>query len=297
MRMVFGLVLLLGLGLAGFAVYMAKGYFSTYQAEAQRLQAIADSRVETVNVFVVQRKAAYGSQLTKDDVKLIKWPVSSLPEGIFTFPAQETEEGEPGEELFPKDRNELRAVKRTMEVGEPVLMVKVTEPGGSVGIQSQVSAGMSAFPIKVDVASGAGFFRPDDIVDVYWTGKPPGQNSGTLTRLIQSNAKLIGVNGSTNNDLEIGTIARTVTFEATPQQVAALTQARNTGKISLSLVGMGGVEIADGDAATIEIDQQTLLGIEEVAAPEEEVEKRICYRKERKGTEIITTDVVVDCPN
>jgi len=295
MRMVFGLVLLLGLGLAGFAVYMAKGYFSTYQAEAQRLQALADSRVDTVNVFVLKHKAAYGSQLTKDDVKLIKWPVASLPEGIFTFPAQETKEGEPGEDLFPKDSRELRAVKRTMEVGEPVLAVKVTKPGGSVGIQSQISAGMSAFPIKVDVASGAGFFRPGDTVDVYWTGKPPGRDTGTITRLIQSNVKLIGVNGSTNDDLEIGTVARTVTFEATPQQVARLTQARNTGKISLSLVGMGGVEISNSeDPATIEIDQQTLLGIEDGPAPE--VDQKVCYRKERKGTEIITTDVIVDCP-
>jgi len=293
MRMVFGLVLLLGLGLAGFAVYTAKGYFSTYQAEAERLRA---NTVDTVNVFVAKRKLTYGGKITKDDVRLIKWPVSSLPEGVFTFPAQEVKEGEPGEDLFPKDRNGLRAILRTMEVGEPVLAVKVTKPGGSVGIQTQVSAGMSAFPIKVDVASGAGFFRPDDRVDVYWTGNPPGRNSGTITRLIQSNVKLIGVNGSTNDDLKVGTVARTVTFEATPKQIAALTQARNTGKISLSLVGMGGVDIANGEnLETIEIDQNSLLGIEDGPAPE--VDQKVCYRKERKGTDIITTDVVVDCPN
>jgi pilus assembly protein CpaB len=33
MRMMFGLVLLIGIGLAGFAVYMASGYVSEYQAE------------------------------------------------------------------------------------------------------------------------------------------------------------------------------------------------------------------------------------------------------------------------
>ncbi len=39
MRMVFGLVLILGLALAGFAVYMAQGYISQTQAELARERA------------------------------------------------------------------------------------------------------------------------------------------------------------------------------------------------------------------------------------------------------------------
>ena len=33
MRLIFGLVLIVGLGLAGFAVYMAQGYIGRYQDE------------------------------------------------------------------------------------------------------------------------------------------------------------------------------------------------------------------------------------------------------------------------
>lgn len=292
MRMVFGLVLILGLGLAGFAVYMTKGYISNYQAEKQRLEAIANSMVETVNVFVVKNKVTYGSKLTKDDVRLQKWPVDSLPEGIFTFPATETEDGKPGEDLFPKDSDKLRAVLRTMEAGEPVLAIKVTDPGKDAGITSRLTPGMRAFAIKVDASSGvSGFLRPGDTVDVYWTGRPPNRNAaGNITRLIESGISLIAIDQSANDDIVGAKIARTVTVEATPQQVAALAQAQSTGRLSLSLVGVGDLTVIN---STIEEDQTTLLDIEVAAEEEKEPEK--CYRVERKGTERI--EIEYTCPN
>ncbi len=284
MRMVFGLVLILGLGLAGFAVYMTKGYFSDYQAEKQRLEAIANSMVETVNVFVVKNKVTYGSKLTKDDVRLQPWPVDSLPEGIFTFPAAETEDGKPGEDLFPKDSDKLRSVLRTMEAGEPVLAIKVTAPGKDAGITSRLSPGMRAFAIQVDVSSGvSGFLRPGDKVDVYWTGHPPNGNDGggNITKLIESGVSLIAIDQSANDDIGDANIARTVTVEATPQQVAALAQAQSTGRLSLSLVGVGDVTVID---TGIEESQTTLLGSGD----------RKCYRNERKGTEV--NRIEIDCP-
>lgn len=287
MRLVFGLVLILGLGLAGFAVYMAKGYFSTYQAEAQRLQAIADSRVETVNVFVVKRKITYGDQLTKKDVRLVKWPVDSLPTGVFTFPAKETKDGKPGEDLFPKDTDQLRSVLRTMEVGEPVLAVKVTAPGKDAGITSRLTAGMRAFAIKVDARTGvSGFLRPGDKVDVYWTGKPPGRSRGNITKLIETGVELIAIDQSANDDVSGATLARTVTVEATPQQVASLAQAQATGRLSLSLVGVGDIT----EVGAIEVTQKDLLGIEAKQVIEEEVE-RVCTSRVRRGAEMVVTEI------
>ena len=44
MRSLFGLVLIAGLGLAGFAVYMAKNYIATYQMElAKRFRSSKDN--------------------------------------------------------------------------------------------------------------------------------------------------------------------------------------------------------------------------------------------------------------
>lgn len=288
MRMVFGLVLIAGLGLAGFAVYMAKGFISSSQAKTAELQAIADGMVETVQVFVVKRKVKYGERLEREDVRLVNWPVNALPKGIYTHPPAETEDGEPGILLFPKDSDKLRSVLRTMEENEPILALKVTEPGRDAGITSRLSTGMRAFAIKVDVSSGvSGFLRPGDQVDIFWTGNPPGRNSsGNITKLIDTAVHLVAIDQSANDDIGNTKIARTVTVEASPQQVAALAQAQGSGRLSLALVGTGDVSVV----GPIEIDQNDLLGIEarEIVQVEQ---KEACTIKTRRGAEVVIIDI------
>lgn len=291
MRMVFGLVLIVGLGLAGFAVYMAKDFISSSQAEANRLQAIADSMVETVSVFVVKRQIKYGERLSKEDVQLIQWPINSLPEGIYTFPAAETEDGEPGEDLFPKGSDRVRSVLRTMELNEPVLAIKVTAPGRDAGITSRLTTGMRAFTIKVDASSGvSGFLRPGHQVDVYWTGSPPNADiEGNITKLIETGMRLIAIDQSANDDIGDATVARTVTVEATPQQVASLAQAQGSGRLSLSLLGTGDAS----EVGAIEITQNDLLGIQAQTVVAEE-EERLCYSSERREGERVKIEI--PCP-
>ncbi|MDA3858940.1 MAG: Flp pilus assembly protein CpaB, partial [Roseovarius sp.] len=55
MRLVFGLVLMLGLGLAGFAVYMAKSYIQGYQAQLALERKQRAPTIVTVDVDVVTR--------------------------------------------------------------------------------------------------------------------------------------------------------------------------------------------------------------------------------------------------
>src|SRR6056297_1130163 len=105
MRLVFGLVLILGLGLAGFAVYMAKNYIQGYQAQLEQERAKSAPTIETVEVYVATQKLEYGQRLLKDHVSLVAYPVGSLPEGTYS-----TEE-----DLFPKGDDEPRTVLRTME--------------------------------------------------------------------------------------------------------------------------------------------------------------------------------------
>lgn len=295
MRMVFGLVLILGMGLAGLAVYMAKDFISASQSETERLKQLANSRVETVQVFVVTRQVRYGERLEKEDVKLVRWPVDSLPEGIFTFPATPIDDETPGVDLFPKDSDKRRSVLRTMELGEPVLALKVTQPGKSAGITSRLTKGMRAFAIKVDVTSGvSGFLRPGDYVDVYWTGRPPNSEiAGNITKLIQSGIRLIAIDQSANDDIGDANVARSVTVEVSPQQVAALAQAQGSGRLSLSLVGTNDVS----DIGAIEITQNDLLGIvEKVKVVEEEAaEKSKCYITTRRAGSDEKIQTEVEC--
>ncbi|WP_317057272.1 Flp pilus assembly protein CpaB [Roseovarius rhodophyticola] len=277
MRVVFGLVLILGLGLAGFAVYMAKNYIQSYQAQLELERANNAPVIETVEVYVANQKLEYGQRLLKKHVKQVTYPAGSLPDGTFATI----------EALFPEGEDEPRTVLRTMEPSEAILKTKVTGPGEDAGITSQLERGMRAFAIKVDVTSGvSGFLRPGDRVDVYWTGRAPGSRQ-SFTQLIETGVRIVAVDQVANVDRTETLIARTITVSIKPQQVAALAQAQSSGRLSLSLVGAED----DSTADAIQVDQRSLLGIVEAAPRVEAPAEKICTIKTRRGGEVITTPI------
>ena len=286
MRAVFGLVLIVGVALAGGAVMMAKNYISAYQNELARERASREAAVPTVQVMVANRALRYGETLSKEDIRSVRWPKTAMPEGAFTTM----------EDLFPAD-SEPRYVLRTMEKDEAVLALKVTEPGEDAGITSRLERGMRAFAIKVDVATGvSGFLRPGDRVDIYWTGSTrgaveDGRRGGEITKLIQTNIQLIAIDQTAGEDIDGTVIARTVTVAAAPQQVASLAQAQTTGRLSLALVG------ADDDtvASAMDVDQRILLGIQEEIAPIQAAEEEICTIRTRRGSEVV--NIEIPCTN
>ncbi|MGR3756739.1 MAG: Flp pilus assembly protein CpaB [Tranquillimonas sp.] len=282
MRAVFALVLLLGVGLAGFAVYMARDFVSASQAQLEVERATRAQIVPTQDVLVVTRPVRYGERLTPQDVRAVRWPQDAIPEGAFTDLAV----------LFPDEGRQPRAVLRTMEKDEAVLAGKVTEPGEDAGVSSRLSAGMRAFAIRVDVTSGvSGFLRPGDRVDVYWSGDMPNaQGRQEVTKLIEAGVRLVAIDQSADEDRSSPTVARTVTVEATPRQVAGLAQAQNTGRLSLSLVGAED----QGVAEAVEIGQRELLGIEEQEVVQVEREQ-VCTIKTRRGGEAV--EIAIPCTN
>ncbi|MBM1221556.1 Flp pilus assembly protein CpaB [Ponticoccus sp. SC2-23] len=282
MRAVFGLVLVLGLGLAGFAVYMVQGYFEEQEQALARERAAAAQIVATIEVIAVNRSVAYGEQLTTDDLKVVRYAEDYLPEGVFTS----------AEDLFPRGTDVPRTVLRQMEENEPVLASKVSEPGALPGITSRLAPGMRAFTIPVDVESGvSGFLRPGDRVDVYWSGRLSlGEQSGQeITRLIETGLELIAIDQSSEISSQPARVAETVTVQVSPQQVANLAQAQTTGSLMLSLVGQGDETIA----TAIEVDQRSLLGIAEEARVIEEVEapEEVCTVRNRRGSEVVETEI------
>lgn len=290
MKAVFGLVLVTGLGLAGSAVYMVRGHFQAQAVQLAQTRAVAAAAVPTVKVYAVTRAIGYGERLAPADVQLVDYAQPFLPEGVFATEA----------ELFPEGPEELRTVLRPMEPNEPVLAIKVTEPGEDAGITSRLTAGMRAFTISVDARTGvSGFLRPGDNVDVYWTGQVEegGRGAREVTQLIESGLRIIGIDQTSDDTATQVGVANTVTVEVSPQQVAKLAQAQSTGGLSLSLVGYGD----DTVAAAIEVDQQSLLGLEDAPAPAPVAAPaapppppRVCSVRTRRGGEVIETPV--DCP-
>ncbi|MCW8843932.1 MAG: Flp pilus assembly protein CpaB [Rhodobacteraceae bacterium] len=287
MRVIFAVVLLVGLGLAGFAVYMAQSYIEGYQSALAKEKAARKPAIETVEIFVLERAMEYGDTLTSEDVKLVKFPKESLPEGVFTS----------ADDLFPENDDRKRVVLRKLEAMEPLMAVKITKPGEDAGLQARLEKGMRAFAIKVDVSSGvAGFLRPGDRVDVYWTGNVKGSGGAIgnddVTKLIQANIDLIAIDQSANQDIESGRVARTVTVAVKPHQVAALAQAQSTGSLSLALVGAQDDTVAEA----IEVDQRSLLGIKkQEKVVELEEAKPECTIRTRRGSEVV--EIPIPCTN
>lgn len=275
MRALFGLVLIVGLGLAGAAVYMAQNFIGETQAALEAERAFNAKAGRLVEVFVVNKPLKYGDALSPEDVSAIYWPQQYLPEGIFMDPAV----------LFPQDAKGPRYIMRSIEPFEPVLASRVTEPGQPAGLTAKLGKGMRAFAIKVDVASGvSGFVQPDDYIDVYWTGSYSG-SEGEVTRLIENSIQIIAVDNAFGEGQAVSsTVATTVTVAGTPDQVARLAQAQATGRLSMSLVG----DATDAATTTVEVTRTSLLGIEKEQVVEVEAEE-VCTIKTRRGAELIET--------
>lgn len=279
MRAMFGMVLVAGIGLAGSAVWLAQGYIGKTQSELEYQQQLMALLGPVTQVYVLNKPKNYGDALTKEDVKLVYWPTNSLPEGAFSDE----------EVLFPPGNRQERFVLRQMEPSEPVLTVKVTKPGDPPGLTGQLAKGMRAFAINVNVESGVGgFLQPGDFVDIYWTGAVD-SIEGNLTRLIEASTRIIAVDQQAGASSGT-TVARTVTVVATPEQVARLAQAQNSGRLALSLVG----NADDMIDRTVETTLNEMLNIQapQVAAIEQE---KVCTIRQRNGAEV--TEVPIPCTN
>ncbi len=277
MRTVFSLVLVVGLALAGFAVYMTQKYFSQSQAELNYERELRAKTGPLVQVYVVNKVKKYGEVLTKDDVQLIYWQQSALP--VHPFQKEEV--------LFPPTEKDPRYVSRQIEKFEPILAENVTEPGKPAGLTSMLEQGETAFAVKVDVASGvAGFVQVGDRVDVYWTGSISGA-SDEMTRLIENGVRVVGVDQQSDNSGATAVVARTVTLAAAREDVARLTQAQATGRLTLALVGTTDTTVA----GKIEVNSNQLLGItpEQVAVVPDA--PKVCTIKTRRGADVVETPI------
>jgi pilus assembly protein CpaB len=277
--MIFALVLMVGVALAGAAVYMTQGYISQTQTALAKERELRVKTGQMMEVYVVNKDKSYGEVLKKEDVEVAYIQKSFTPEGVFTDIAA----------LFPEDKaTEKRYITHDMAKFELVLATKVTEPGVSAGLTGSLVKGMRAFAIKVEAAD---FLRPGDRVDIYWTGSTDAGN-GDVTRLIGQTIEVVAVNRDEGGGLSDGAITkRTITVAADPQQIAILAQGQATGLLVMSLVGMGD----DTDTGRIQVDANALLGVTAMAPEAADIPDRVCSIKTRRGAEVL--EIPITCTN
>lgn len=276
MRMVFALVLVIGVALAGAAVYLTQGYINQTETALAKEREIRTRTGPLVQVFVVNKDRSYGDILVKEDIQAVYVQENALPAGSFSDIAV----------LFPEDQaDKKRFILRDMVKFEVILASRITEPGQSVGLTGSLGKGMRAFAIRVDAAD---FLQPGDRVDIYWTGSDA-TGAGEVTRLIGSAVEVIAVNRDGGGLSEGELTKRSITVSASPEQIAILAQGQATGRLVLSLVGIGD----ETDVGTIEVDANALLGVTAAAPVIQAAPEEVCTIRTRKGAEVV--EIPIEC--
>src|SRR5688572_7835009 len=119
-----------------------------------RMPAKGADAVKTVDVVVAQHPLTLGTRLTKDHVKLVKWPAETQVPGAFAKVEEVVDRG----------------LIATVEVNEPLTAAKVAPLEAGAGLPPSIPQGMRAVSVKVNEVIGvAGFVVPGTRVDVMVT--------------------------------------------------------------------------------------------------------------------------------
>ncbi len=206
--------------------------------------------VEFGTIVVAREQLRFGVELSAAQLAEIPWARDALPEG-----ASATISG-----LLSAGG---RVVLSPIAANEPVLLVKLSGPGGRATLSNLLSPGMRAVTIRIDEIAGVGgFVTPGDRVDVVLTrdagavqevkGNAEGAAGGTIaTELVVQNAKVLSVGQEVDERSTAPQVVGSVTLEVTPDDARKVALARNVGALSLSLrsaaeAGQGAGSVAGG---------------------------------------------------
>lgn len=215
MRLGSMLMTLVGLGIAGGAVFVAQDQI-TKSSEAA-------AAAEIVRVVAAAEEIPFGAQIEAHMLTTINWPRDAVPPSAFTSMSA----------VLPDDSGQHRRAKRALVQGEILLSNKVSNFGEKVTIVQTLAEGNRAMSIKVDASSGVGgFVTPGDRVDIVLTR---GSNASMRALTILQNIRIIGVDQTADEYVDQAIVARTVTVEVTADDGQKLALAQQAGKLSLAL--------------------------------------------------------------
>ncbi len=275
MRAVFGLVLLVGMGLAGFAVYVVNDRLEQQERRVQLERQRASAVIATTDVYAPARSITYGEEIRPEDVQVIAYATEHLPEGVF----------QTVEELFPQGENVLRVATLPMVANEPILTSKVSEPGAPRGITALLEPGMRPFPLSnAMTAAYAGQLRVSDRIDVYWIGRVG--RGANISRRVKERLEIIAIDDADAN----GVGGRGVVLQVSEKDFADLQLLNSAGSLTVTPVG------AAEPTTVSELEDSSLRDILDIpveAAPEVVVEEERCYVTQRVAGQ--ATRVEIPC--
>ena len=201
--------------LASFGVYMAIQRMPVRQVE-----------VGTTNVVVAAEPLMVGTQLRREQLKVIAWPSKSQVPGAFADPNDVIDRG----------------VIETIGLNEPITDRKVASKEAGAGLSPVIPQGMRAMSVRVnDVISVAGYVVAGTRVDLLVTVREDNPNAGNaepMARTVVSNLMVLA--SGTRYDTEKGKDGKpqpstVVTLAVLPEDAEKIALAQSEGKLSLAL--------------------------------------------------------------
>jgi pilus assembly protein CpaB len=221
-----------------------------YRVVSARLASEA-SAVKTVDVVVAQRPLPLGTRLTRDHVKLARWPADTQVPAAFA----------------KVDEVVDRGLIATVEENEPLTAAKVAPLEAGAGLPPSIPPGMRAVSVKVNEVVGvAGFVVPGTRVDVMVTLTNRQAQQESMTRVVVSNVQVLtaGTRIDQENAKDGKPIPSTVvTLLVSPEDGERIALAASEGQITLTLRNT----LDTSPTSTSGVRITSLLGQPAVAAP------------------------------
>ena len=194
--------------------------YGTYNAI--NTQPVKTVSTPTQPVVVAAADLPLGSELKKEDLTVVNFPVGSAPEGSFSKPS----------DIFG------RGLIVSMVKNEIVLNAKLASKEAGAGLPPVIPDGMRAVSVRVNEVIGvAGYVLPGTRVDVVCTASPNNQPQDATSKVILSNVQVLTAGTRMEQDQKDGKpmAVTVVTLLVYPEQSERLALASTEGKIQLAL--------------------------------------------------------------
>jgi pilus assembly protein CpaB len=226
MRMSRGSIMLVVALVAGVAAVVFAARWMQAQAQGNKI-AVAALDIEI------------GARISPEQIKMVDWPVSSVPPGAFA--ESPTLEG--------------RVAKTSLARGEPIIEGKLAAVGSKGGLSSVVAEGKRAMTVRVnDVVGVAGFALPGNYVDILVNTQDQGGKRGdqdrSISKIVLERILVLAVAQEAGRDATKPKVVNAVTLELAPVDAEKLDLARSVGTLSLVLRNQVDPKLGDTDGAT-----------------------------------------------
>lgn len=186
----------------------------------------------TIDILVAKSNIPMGNSLSPADIEWQAWPATTAAGNFIRKPDR------------PNAIESLsgQIARAPFVAGEPIREAKLVNAKGSGFMAAILPSGKRAVATQITPETGAGgFILPNDHVDVVFTPRDKNadkasDSSNNTSEIILSNIRVLAIDQSVEekNGQKV-VVGKTATLELTPAQVETLTQAQQSGTLSLAL--------------------------------------------------------------